>query len=236
MYSRILLKLSGEAMSSKTESFDPSALKELALEIKQLVENKVKVAIVVGGGNFVRGKLLQNLGMKREAADTMGILGTVMNALALESVLKQLNIKAKAFSAVEMPEVMSLFIQEEVETHLEQGYVVIFAGGTGNPYFSTDTGCALRAIQTRSELVLFAKNGVDGVYDQDPSIHKDAKKFKEISYDDIIRLNLNVIDMTAASLLKENKVSAYVFDMKKRGDILKIVEGHEIGTKIIVKE
>lgn len=236
MYSSILLKLSGEAMSSEKDSFNPDALKELALEIKELKQHNVKIGIVVGGGNFVRGKILQNLGMEREASDTMGMLGTVMNALALESVLKQIEVKAKAFSAIEMPEVISLFNQNVVNSYLAENYVVIFAGGTGNPYFSTDTGCALRALQIKSELVLFAKNGVDGVYDKDPSLNKDAKKYNEITYDDIIKLNLNVIDMTAASLLKENQMNAYVFDMKNRGDILKIVKGQKIGTKIIAKE
>lgn len=236
MYSKILLKLSGESLSSKTDAFDVEILERVALEIKEIHDQGIDLGIVCGGGNFVRGRTLSALGIKRESADTMGMLGTVMNSIALESKLNELGVKAKAFAALEMPQVIAPYRQDEVEECFKNHMVVLFACGVGNPYFSTDTGCALRAIEIRADLVLLAKNGVDGVYDSDPDVNADAKKYDVITYDEMLAKNLKVIDLTAASLLKDNKMSAYVFDMKEAGNIIKVIKGQDIGTKIIVKE
>lgn len=232
MYSRVLLKLSGEALSSENDFFDVKVIKELVDEIKKICETGVELALVCGGGNFVRGKTLSKLGMKRETADQMGMLGTTMNALALEAALNENNVKAKAFSALEMPQVISPYRQNEVEKCLENKEVVIFASGVGHPYFSTDTGCALRAIEINADIILLAKNGVDGVYSDDPDINPNATKYDELTYDEMLKNDLKVIDSTATSLLKENNMSAYVFDMSKRGNIIKILEGKKIGTLI----
>lgn len=232
MYSRVLLKLSGEALSSKNDFFDVNVIKELVDEIKIICNTGVELALVCGGGNFVRGKTLSKLGMKRETADQMGMLGTTMNALALETVLNENNIKAKAFSALEMPQIIAPYRQNEVEECLRNKEVVIFASGVGHPYFSTDTGCALRAIEIDADIILLAKNGVDGVYSDDPDLNPNAIKYDELTYDEMLKNDLKVIDSTATSLLKENKMSAYVFDMSKRGNIIKILEGKKIGTLI----
>lgn len=231
-YKRILLKLSGEALSSKNDSFDIKVINELVDEIKEVYDTGVEIAIVCGGGNFVRGKSLANLGIPREKADSMGMLGTVMNALALETVLNKKGVKSKAFSTLEMPQVIDPYRHEEVLKCLENKEVVIFACGVGHPYFSTDTGCALRATQIRADIVLLAKNGVDGCYDDDPCLNPHAKKFHQITYDEMIARDLKVIDGTATTLLKENQMKAYIFDMSQRGNIIKIVQGEEIGTLI----
>ncbi len=236
MYSRILLKLSGESLSSKDEFFDVEMLNNLALEIKEIHDSGVDLGIVCGGGNFVRGRTLSKLGIKRESADTMGMLGTIMNTVALASKLNEVGVKAKAFAALEMPQVIAPYRQVEVEECLKNHEVVLFAAGVGNPYFSTDTGCALRAAEIRADLILLAKSGVDGVYDSDPDENPQAIKYDVITYDEMLKKSLKVIDLTAASLMKDNNLPAYVFDMRVKGNILKIVKGENIGTKIIVKE
>ncbi len=236
MYKSILLKLSGEALGNDLECFDKEKITKISNQIKELNNLGIKVAIVVGGGNFVRGKTLENSDFKRETADTIGMLGTVMNALALESVLRKLGVEANAYSSLEMPQVIKPFRQKEVEDDFNNKVVLIFAAGVGHPYFSTDTGCALRASQLKVDAILIAKNGVDGVYSDDPLKNKNAFKYNELTYRDLLVKNLKVIDATASSLLSENNIEAYVFDMNQERSIVKIIENQNIGTKIKVKE
>lgn len=231
MFKRVLLKLSGEALSSQTEVFDPEMLSEIAGEIKDINDLGIEVAIVVGGGNFVRGRTLSQLGIDRISADYMGMMGTVMNAMAIEASLKKAGINAKAFSALQV-ETCEYYNPHKSKELLSEKTVCIFGGGIAQPYFSTDTTSALRAIENECEVILMAKNGVDGVYNADPAINPDAVKYDELSFDEILEKNLKVIDSTAASMCKDNGIKALVFDMKEKGNIKKAVSGERIGTII----
>ena len=235
MYKRVLLKLSGEALSNDHEVFDIDMLNSLALEIKSLVETGVEVAIVVGGGNFVRGRSLIKLGFDRINADYMGMMGTVMNAMAMEQALKNNGVKAKAFSAIDV-ETCEKYDPHKSQALLDNHTVCIFGGGIAAPYFSTDTTSALRACENKCEVILLAKNGVDGVYSADPNLDPNAVKFDELTFNDLIAKNLKVIDQTAATLCIDNNIDALVFDMKVKGNIKKAVAGANIGTIIRVKE
>ncbi len=231
MYKSVLLKLSGEALGSEKEVFDIDTLNSLAATIKELVSLKIRLGVVVGGGNFVRGRTLQNVGFDRVKADYMGMMGTIMNAIALETTLNNHGIKAKALSALDL-EIVEKYEVERSRHYLDEGYVVIFAGGVGSPYFSTDTCAALRASENKLEVILLAKNGVDGVYDDDPSLNPAAKRYDELTYDTILEKGLKVIDSTAASMCKDNHIESLVFDMKKEGNIKKAVLKENIGTVI----
>lgn len=235
MYKRVLLKLSGEALSSIGNSFDPVILKKLAQELKEVHELGVELAIVVGGGNFIRGKLCEQMGLERTQADYMGMLATVINALAVQNALEQEDVPTRVQTAIEMNKVAEPFILRKALRHLEKGRVVIFGAGTGNPYFSTDTTAALRASEINADVILMAKNGVDGVYNADPKLVADAVRYESLTYMDLIQQGLHVMDTTATSMCMDNDVDLIVFNMNESGNILKAVKGEVNGT-IISKE
>ena len=229
-YKRVLLKLSGEALAGeKGFGIDTETMGKVCDSIKKVVESGVEVAIVVGGGNFWRGRKAEE--MERTTADYMGMLATIMNGQALQDALELRGLDTRLQSAIEMRQIAEPYIRRKAVRHLEKGRVVIFAGGTGNPFFSTDTCAALRATEINAEIILFGKT-VDGVYDSDPKINKDAKKFAEISYSEILSKNLKVIDSTAASLCRDNNVPTMIFAVSDSENILKAVYGENIGTII----
>ena len=232
MYKRVLLKLSGESLAGNEKNFDPVVLRQLAAEIKEVRDAGVQVAIVVGGGNFIRGKSLQEMGADRVTGDSMGMLATIINALAIQTYLEGIEVDTRVMTAIEMPKVAEPFIQRRAVRHLEKGRVVIFGGGTGSPYFSTDTTAALRASEIKADVILMAKNGVDGVYSADPKKDPNAVKFDELSYMEMLSRNLQVMDSTATSMCKDNHIEILVFNMNEAGNILKAVKGEAIGTVI----
>lgn len=233
MYKRVLLKLSGEALSKGKENpFYEEHLQNVALEVKSAVENGVQVAIVVGGGNLYRGKIGVNLGMDRATGDYMGMLATVMNALAISNALTKNEVKNVVMTSIEMKGLAEHFTASSAIKALEEGKVVIFGGGTGHPYFSTDTTSALRALETKCEVILMAKNGVDGVYSADPRVNKNAVKYDTITYQEVIEQDLQVMDQTATSLCKDNKMPLVVFNMNEKGNIYKACCGQINGTLV----
>lgn len=232
-YKRILLKISGEALKGNASSgIDPQTINNFAEEIKSVKDQGVEVGIVVGGGNIWRGKTAEGLGMDRAQADQMGMLATIMNGLAVQDALEKIGVTTRVMSAVDVTQVCEPYIRRRAIRHLEKDRVVIFVGGIGSPYFSTDTTAALRAAEINAEIVLMAKNGVDGVYDKDPKKYADAKLFSELSFSKILELGLQVMDSTAASLFRDNKMSVLLFNMNKQGNILKASTGEQIGTII----
>ncbi|WP_103069903.1 UMP kinase [Aquimarina sediminis] len=231
-YKRILLKLSGEAlMGDRQYGIDPKRLAEYANEIKQITNKGVQVAIVIGGGNIFRGVAGASKGMDRVQADHMGMLATVINGLALQSALEDAEIPTRLQSAVKINEVAEPFIRRRAIRHLEKGRVVIFGGGTGNPYFTTDSAAVLRAIEINADVILKGTR-VDGIYTSDPEKNADATKFDFISFDDVLRKGLKVMDTTAFTLSQENELPIIVFDMNKTGNLLKVVSGEPIGTQV----
>ncbi|MEA5018631.1 MAG: UMP kinase [Erysipelotrichaceae bacterium] len=232
MYKRILLKLSGEALSSNNRNLDPVVLNKIALEIKEIYDMKVEIAIVVGGGNFIRGKFASEMGIDRVQADYMGMLATVINAMAVQGALEALGVPARVQSAIEMNKVAEPVIIRRAIRHLEKGRIVIFGAGTGSPFFSTDTTAALRASEIKADVILMAKNGVDGVYTADPKKDQSATKYDILNYMDLLRNNLAVMDATATSMCMENDIDLIVFDMNQTGNIKKAVMGDTLGTKI----
>ena len=235
MYKRVLLKLSGEALSSSGNNFDPQILKNLANELKEVHEKGVEIAIVVGGGNFIRGKMAQNIGIDRVQGDYMGMLATVINALAIQSSLELVGVPTRVQTAIEMPRVAEPYILRRAIRHLEKNRIVIFGGGTGNPYFSTDTTAALRASEIKADVILMAKNGVDGVYSEKKKKDPTAVKYDTLTYMDVIQQGLMVMDTTATSMCMDNDIDLVVFNMNAQGNILKAVMGEQIGT-IVKKE
>lgn len=236
MYQRIILKLSGEALKGNgVYSIDPKTVKQIALEIKELRELNVEIAIVVGAGNIWRGKIGEELGMDRAQADYMGMLGTIMNGLALQDQLEQIGVPTRVMTALQTAAVAEPYIRRRALRHLEKGRVVVLAGGTGSPYFSTDTNAALRAAELGAPVILMAKNGVDGIYDKDPRKNPDAKKINHISHQEVLEKNLAVMDSTAASLCKDNDIDISVFDMNVRGNIKRAVLEEPIGTIVTTK-
>ncbi|NLC12163.1 MAG: UMP kinase [Firmicutes bacterium] len=230
-YKRVVLKLSGEALAGeKGYGIDQEVLKEIAIQIKELQKYKVEIAIVVGGGNIWRGASASQRGMDRATADYMGMLATVINALALQDSLESLGVDTRVQSAIEMQQVAEPYIRRRAIRHLEKGRVVIFAGGTGNPYFSTDTTAALRAAEIEAEVILLAKGKVDAVYDADPLINPNAQKFSELKYMDLLNKGLGVMDSTAASLCMDNKITLVVFGLNKSGNIKRVIMGEKLGT------
>lgn len=236
MYKRVLLKLSGEALSGNGQAFDPEVLKGLAEELKEIQEQGVELAVVVGGGNFIRGKMLAEMGMNRAQGDYMGMLGTVINALAVQNALEQAGVQTRVQTAVHMQEVAEPFILRRAIRHLEKGRVVIFGAGTGHPYFSTDTTAALRASEIGADVILMAKNGVDGVYDSDPKKNPNANKFDTLNYMDVLNKGLQVMDSTAISMCMDNDIDLIVFNMNERGNILKAIQQTVNGTVITKKK
>ncbi|MDQ0362934.1 UMP kinase [Breznakia pachnodae] len=235
MYNRVLLKLSGEALSSSENAFDPKVLSKLAEELKEVHDSGVDLAIVVGGGNFIRGKIVEQMGIDRVQADYMGMLGTVINAIAVQNSLEQIGVPTRVQTAIEMQKVAEPFIVRRAVRHLEKGRVVIFGAGTGSPYFSTDTTAALRASEIKADVILMAKNGVDGVYDSDPKKNPDAKKYEKLTYMDLLNQGLQVMDSTATSMCMDNDIDLIVFNMNERRNILKAVQGKGNGTVISKK-
>lgn len=232
-YKRIVLKLSGEALAgSEKTGIDNEVIKSIAKRVKTITEMGVEVGIVVGGGNFWRGR--DSLNIQRATSDYMGMLGTVMNALALQDALEKMDVLTRVQTSIEMRAVAEPYIRRRAIRQLEKKMVVIFAAGTGNPYFSTDTTAALRAAEINAETILLAKKGVDGIYDSDPKINKDAKKFDKLSYLDILSKNLKIMDATATSLCMDNNIPLVVFGIDDPDNIVRVVEGERIGT--IVKE
>lgn len=233
-YKRILLKISGEALLGEQQfGIDPNPVKMIATEIKKAVEAGVEVAVVVGGGNIFRGmKNSSKLGMDQASGDYVGMLATVMNAIALQSALIQMDVPCRVQSALEINKVAEPYIRHRAIRHLEKGRVVIFAAGTGNPFFTTDTAAALRASEINAQAMLMAKNGVDGVYTDDPKINPTAKKLDKISYDDIIKNGLKVMDTAACALCKQNNIPIVVFDFLLKDGILRVLGNDEVGTYI----
>ncbi|MDO4467723.1 MAG: UMP kinase [Bacillota bacterium] len=233
MYKRVLLKLSGEALSKGNDGsfgFNPDTLKALAKELKEVQELGVELAIVVGGGNFVRGVTMSQLGMDRAQSDYIGMLGTVMNALAIQNALEQEGVDTRVQTAIEMQKVAEPFILRRALRHLEKGRVVIFGAGTGSAFFSTDTTASLRASEIKADIILVAKNGVDGVYDSDPKFNPEAKKFNSLTYMDVLNKGLKVMDSTAITMCMDNGIDLVVFNMNESGNIVKAVKGEVDGT------
>lgn len=231
-YKRILLKLSGESlMGSKQYGIDPAMVAQYARDIKEVSAKGVEVAIVIGGGNIHRGLDAEKGGMDRVQADYMGMLATVINSMALQDALEQAGVKTRLLSAIKMEQICEPFIRRRAIRHLEKGRVVIFGAGTGNPYFTTDTAASLRAIEIEASVVLKGTR-VDGIYSADPEKDKTATRFDKISFTDVYEKGLNVMDMTAFTLCKENKLPIIVFDMNKKGNFMKVAMGEEVGTLV----
>ncbi len=231
-YKRILLKLSGESLSGKNgDPLDPETLEKYAIEIKAAKEAGVEIAIVIGGGNIFRGAIGENIGIERSQGDYMGMLATVINGIAIQGILEKHGMYTRLVSAIHMNAIAEPFIRRRAIRHLEKGRIVIFGAGTGNPYFTTDSAGSLRAIEISADVVLKGTR-VDGVYTADPEKDPSATKFSQISFDEAIAKNLKIMDMTAFTLCKENKLPIIVFDMNKPGNLLKLVMGEEIGTLI----
>jgi len=231
-YKRVLLKLSGEAFGGGRIGVDPDVVNGLAREIAEVVREGVQVAIVVGGGNFFRGAELQQRGMDRSRADYMGMLGTVMNCLALQDFLDKQGVETRVQTAIAMGQVAEPYIPRRAIRHLEKGRVVIFGAGAGMPYFSTDTVAAQRSLEIGAEVILMGKQGVDGVYDADPNVHADAVKFDSLSYDEFLARGLKVADATSVSLSRDNDLSMIVFNLSEEGNIARVVAGEKIGTTV----
>ncbi len=232
-YKRILLKLSGEAlMGSLQYGIDPNILEQYAQEVKQVVDAGVEVAIVIGGGNIFRGVQGVSGGLvERAQGDYMGMLATVINAMALQGALEKYGMKTRLQSAIHMDQIAEPFIRRKAIRHLEKGRVVIFGAGTGNPYFTTDTAASLRAVEIEANLVLKGTR-VDGIYTADPEKDPNAVRFENISYDEVYERGLNVMDLTAITLCQENKMSIVVFDMNKKGNLLSVCNGANVGTTV----
>ena len=231
-YSRVLLKLSGEALAGEQGAgFDFEVLDRLAGDVKKVAEMGVHVGLVIGGGNIVRGSQLSKMGMDRVGADYMGMLGTVINALALQDALERKKVETRVMTAMRMEDVAEPYIRRRALRHFEKGRTVIFAGGTGNPYFSTDTAAALRAIQMKADVIIKA-TGVDGIYTADPKKDKKAKRFDEITYRDVILQRLEVMDQTAITLCDENKLPLIVLDIQQEDAIARAIRGERVGTLV----
>ena len=231
-YNRILLKLSGEVIAGKKGfGIDYQKAADLALEIKSLHEMKIDIGLIIGAGNIFRGMQAASKGMDRVSGDYLGMLATIMNAITMQDALEKINVETRTLSAITVSQISEPYIRRRALRHLDKKRVVIVAGGTGNPYFTTDTAAALRATELKAE-VLIKGTKVDGVYDKDPALNSDAKKFKKLSYSEVISKNLRVMDLTAITLCKENNLPVQVFDINKYGNLRKLVLGKDIGTII----
>ncbi|RRG17701.1 UMP kinase [Weissella viridescens] len=232
-YKRILLKLSGEALAGERGfGIDPETVTQVAADIKDVYELGIEIAIVVGGGNLWRGEAGAQMGMERAQADYVGMLGTTMNALALQDALESAGVPTRVQTAIEMRQVAEPYVRRKAVRHLEKGRVVIFGAGTGSPYFSTDTTAALRAAEINAEAILMAKNGVDGVYSADPRTNPDATMFESLTHEDIIEKDLKVMDSTASTLARDNDINLVIFNMNTPGNIERVVEGENVGTTV----
>lgn len=231
-YKRVVIKISGEALGDDGFGISPKVIKSVAEDIKEVVELGVEVAVVVGGGNIWRGKIGSEMGMDRASADYMGMLATVMNSLALQDALEKLDIATRVQSSIVMTQVAEPYIRRKAVRHLEKKRVVIFAAGTGNPFFSTDTTAALRAAEIEAEAILMAKNNVDGVYSADPMTDDTAIKYDSLTYLDVIKQGLQVMDSTASTLCMDNDIPLIVFSIMEKGNIKRAVLGEKIGTVV----
>ncbi|MFN0276309.1 MAG: UMP kinase [Chitinophagales bacterium] len=232
-YKRILLKLSGEAlMGNQNYGIDPKRLQDYASDIREIIDIGVQVAIVIGGGNIFRGMSGEGSGIERAQGDYMGMLATVINGMALQSALENAGLYTRLMSAIKIEQICEPYIRRRAIRHLEKGRIVIFGAGTGNPYFTTDTAASLRAIEIEADVILKGTR-VDGVYSADPEKDKAATKFETISFRDVIAKNLNVMDMTAFTLCEENHLPIIVFDMNKKGNLKKLIEGNKVGTLVM---
>jgi uridylate kinase len=235
MKKRIIIKLSGEALSGKDneKAIDPLKVREVAKEIKAAYDlGNLQIGIIVGGGNIWRGKMAAEMGMERSSADYMGMIATIMNALALQNALEELGLETRTMTSLNIPQVAEPYIRRKAISNLEKDIIVIFGGGTGNPYFSTDTTSALRAAEIGAKVILMAKNGTDGVYNKDPRTNNDAMKFENLTHHQVLEKNLMVMDSTAAALCKDNGIDIIVFDMNVKGNIKRVASGEKIGTHI----
>ncbi len=233
MYQRVILKLSGEALKGNgTYGINPATVKNIATEIKEIYELGVQIGIVVGAGNLWRGKTGEELGMDRAQADYMGMLGTIMNGLALQDALESALVPTRVMTVLPVSAVAEPYIRRRAMRHFEKGRVLIFSGGTGSPFFSTDTAAALRAAELNADIILMAKNGVEGVYDKDPRKHSDAVMYQTVTQQMVLEKNLQVMDQTAASICRENKINILVFNMNLHGNIKKAVLQEPIGTLV----
>ncbi|WP_298730135.1 UMP kinase [uncultured Granulicatella sp.] len=232
-YKRVVLKLSGEALAGQAGfGINPPTIKEVVKELKEVHDLGVEIAIVVGGGNIWRGITGEEVGMERAQADYMGMLATVMNALSLQDALENVGVPTRVQTSIDMRQIAEPYIRRRAVRHLEKERVVIFAGGTGNPYFSTDTAAALRAAEIEADAILMAKNNVDGVYSADPRIDVNAKKYNELTHLDVIQKGLKVMDTTASSLSMDNDIPLVVFNLNEPGNIRRVVLGENIGTTV----
>jgi len=231
-YKRILLKISGEVLTGEGDyGIDPSVILQIAKEIKEVKTLGVEIAIVIGGGNIFRGVAASAKGMDRVSADHMGMLATILNGIALQDALEKTGVQTRLQTAIEMRELAEPFIRRRAIRHLEKGRVVIFAGGTGNPYFTTDTTASLRAMEIGAEAILKATK-VDGVYDADPMVNRKARKYDELTYLDVLKKQLKVMDATAISLCMDHQIPIIVFNLKKKGNIRRVILGEKVGTKV----
>jgi uridylate kinase len=232
-YDRVLLKLSGEALApAQGSGIDPDALHVIAGEVKEVAALGIQLALVIGAGNILRGSEYEARGMDRATADQMGMLGTVINALALQNALETLGVDTRVLSAIEMYAVCEAYIRRRAVRHLEKGRVVIFAAGTGSPYFTTDTAASLRAMEIGAQVILKASHHVDGVYDRDPMRYPDATRFDRLTYLEVLQRNLKVMDSTAISMCMDNRLPIIVFNLRKPGNIRRVVMGEHIGTRV----
>jgi uridylate kinase len=231
-YKRILLKISGEILTGEKDyGIDPVVIGQIGQEIKEVVSLGVEVAIVIGGGNIFRGVAASSKGMDRATADYMGMLATVLNGLALQDALEKIDVHTRVQTAIEMREIAEPYIRRRAMRHLEKGRVVIFAAGTGNPFFTTDTAASLRATEIGAEVILKATK-VDGIYDADPLLHEGARKYEELTYLDVLKKQLKVMDSTAISLCMDQHIPIIVFSLKERGNIQRVVLGEKVGTEV----
>jgi len=233
-YKRIILKISGESLSDKTnlDVLDGEKINNIANTVKLLNENGVEIGIVIGAGNIFRGKFADSLKIDRTDADYMGMLGTVINCLALSSALERMGVETRVASAIQVNQVCEPYRYKKARSDLSKHIVVLFAGGTGSPYFTTDSCASLRALEMKCDAILMGKNGIDGVYDSDPNKNKNAKFLKNLTYDDIIQKNLQVMDQTSIAMLKNYGIEVRIFSMSDPNNFLKVVQGEDIGTTI----
>jgi uridylate kinase len=232
-YRRLLVKLSGEQLAGKGGfGISPTVIKRVAQELREVHELGVDLCVVIGGGNVIRGITAASEGMDRASADYMGMMASVINALALQDAMEKQGLSTRVLSALEIRDVAEPYIRRRAERHLEKGRVVVFAGGTGNPYFSTDTAAALRAAEIHADVILMGKNGVDGVYSADPKTDPKAERYERVRFDEALAKNLRVMDQTALALCRENKTPIIVFDISRPGNLRRVAVGEKVGTRV----
>lgn len=234
IYKRIILKVSGEALENEVDNsiYDEKKLKDIANVVKNAHDLGTQIGIVVGAGNIWRGRLADKVGIERSTADYMGMLGTIMNALALQSAIEEKGLEVRVMSSINVPQVCEPYIRRKAIAHLEDDMVIIFAGGTGNPYFTTDTCATLRALEINADSIIMGKNGVEGVYDSDPRTNKDAKLIKKLTYTEVMSKKLAVMDLTAVAMLADSDVKIHVFNMSDPNSLIEVLKGEDIGSTI----